>query len=119
MINCDSNHDYSLHIVDFGLALDFTKKYKWACNGTPKYMSPKMQFLCIRNKLKPDTGYWKMSVQMNFKMCDIYSLGLSFLRLILKSRILFLIGDGNQKISWIHLNDLSELFYKISKINYA
>ena len=41
------------------------------------------------------------------------------LRLILKSRILFLIGDGNQKISWIHLNDLSELFYKISKINYV
>ena len=41
------------------------------------------------------------------------------LRLILKSRILSLIGDGNQKISWIHLNDLSELFYKISKINYS
>ena len=40
------------------------------------------------------------------------------LRLILKSRILSFVGDGNQKISWIHLNDLSELFYKISKINY-
>ena len=40
------------------------------------------------------------------------------LRLISKSRFLSLIGNGNQKISWIHLNDLSELFYKISQKNY-
>ena len=40
------------------------------------------------------------------------------LRLISKSRILSLIGNGDQKISWIHLNDLTELFYKISQKNY-
>lgn len=40
------------------------------------------------------------------------------LRMILKSRVLFLIGNGNQKISWIHINDLSQLFYKLSLINY-
>ena len=40
------------------------------------------------------------------------------LRLISKPRILSLIGNGNQKISWIHLNDLTELFYKISQKNY-
>ena len=40
------------------------------------------------------------------------------LRLISKSRILSFIGNGDQKISWIHLNDLTELFYKISQKNY-
>ena len=40
------------------------------------------------------------------------------LRLISKSRFLSFIGNGNQKISWIHLNDLTELFYKISQKNY-
>ena len=40
------------------------------------------------------------------------------LRLILKSRILSFIGNGNQKISWIHLSDLSKLFYNISLKNY-
>ena len=40
------------------------------------------------------------------------------LRLISKSRILSLIGNGNQKISWIHLSDLSRLFYQISQKNY-
>jgi len=40
------------------------------------------------------------------------------LRLISKPRILSLIGNGDQKISWIHLNDLTELFYKISQKNY-
>ena len=40
------------------------------------------------------------------------------LRLISKSRILSLIGNGDQKISWIHLNDLTELFYNISQKNY-
>ena len=40
------------------------------------------------------------------------------LRLISKSRFLSLIGNGDQKISWIHLNDLTELFYKISQKNY-
>ena len=40
------------------------------------------------------------------------------LRLISKSQILSLIGNGDQKISWIHLNDLTELFYKISQKNY-
>jgi len=40
------------------------------------------------------------------------------LRLISKSRILSLIGNGNQKISWIHLSDLSRLFYRISQKNY-
>ena len=40
------------------------------------------------------------------------------LRLISKSRFLSFIGNGDQKISWIHLNDLTELFYKISQKNY-
>ena len=40
------------------------------------------------------------------------------LRLISKSRFLSFIGNGNQKISWIHLNDLTKLFYKISQKNY-
>ena len=40
------------------------------------------------------------------------------LRLISKSRFLSFIGNGNQKISWIHLNDLTELFYTISQKNY-
>ena len=40
------------------------------------------------------------------------------LRLILKSRVLFLIGNGNQKISWIHIDDLSEIFYNLSSNNY-
>ncbi len=40
------------------------------------------------------------------------------LRLISKSRFLSFIGNGDQKISWIHLDDLSELFYKISQKNY-
>ena len=40
------------------------------------------------------------------------------LRLISKSRFLSFIGNGGQKISWIHLNDLTELFYKISQKNY-
>ena len=40
------------------------------------------------------------------------------LRLISKSRFLTLIGNGNQKISWIHLSDLSKLFYQISQKNY-
>ena len=40
------------------------------------------------------------------------------LRLILKSRILSFIGSGNQKISWIHVRDLSKLFYKISQKNF-
>ena len=40
------------------------------------------------------------------------------LRLITKSRFLSFIGNGDQKISWIHLNDLTELFYKISQKNY-
>ena len=40
------------------------------------------------------------------------------LRLISKSRFLSFIGNGDQKISWIHLNDLTELFYNISQKNY-
>ena len=40
------------------------------------------------------------------------------LRFILNSRILFLVGNGNQKISWIHIEDLSEIFYKLSLKNY-
>ncbi len=40
------------------------------------------------------------------------------LRLSTKSRFLSFVGNGDQKISWIHLNDLSELFYKISQKNY-
>lgn len=40
------------------------------------------------------------------------------LRLISKSRFLSFVGNGDQKISWIHLNDLTELFYKISQKNY-
>ena len=40
------------------------------------------------------------------------------LRLISKSRFLSFIENGDQKISWIHLNDLTELFYKISQKNY-
>ena len=40
------------------------------------------------------------------------------LRLITRSKILFFVGNGNQKISWIHLNDLSKLFYQISLKNF-
>jgi len=40
------------------------------------------------------------------------------LRFLSKSRVLFLIGNGNQKISWIHINDLSEIFYNLSLKNY-
>ena len=57
------------------------------------------------------------TVRIGMVFCELGGI-IKVLRLISKSRILSLIGNGDQKISWIHLNDLTELFYKISQKNY-
>jgi len=57
------------------------------------------------------------TVRIGMVFCELGGI-IKVLRLIPKSRILSLIGNGDQKISWIHLNDLTELFYKISQKNY-
>ena len=57
------------------------------------------------------------TVRIGMVFCELGGL-IKVLRLISKSRFLSFIGNGDQKISWIHLNDLTELFYKISQKNY-
>ena len=57
------------------------------------------------------------TVRIGMVFCELGGI-IKVLRLISKPRILSLIGNGDQKISWIHLNDLTELFYKISQKNY-
>ena len=57
------------------------------------------------------------TVRIGMVFCELGGI-IKVLRLISKFRILSLIGNGDQKISWIHLNDLTELFYKISQKNY-
>ena len=57
------------------------------------------------------------TVRIGMVFCELGGI-IKVLRLISKSRFLSFIGNGDQKISWIHLNDLSELFYKISQKNY-
>ena len=57
------------------------------------------------------------TVRIGMVFCELGGI-IKVLRLISKSRFLSLIGNGDQKISWIHLDDLSELFYKISQKNY-
>ena len=57
------------------------------------------------------------TVRIGIVFCELGGI-IKVLRLISKSRFLFFIGNGDQKISWIHLNDLTELFYKISQKNY-
>ena len=57
------------------------------------------------------------TVRIGMVFCELGGI-IKVLRLISKSRFLSLIGNGDQKISWIHLNDLTELFYKISQKNY-
>ena len=57
------------------------------------------------------------TVRIGMVFCELGGI-IKVLRLISKSRILSFIGNGDQKISWIHLNDLTELFYKISQKNY-
>ena len=57
------------------------------------------------------------TVRIGMVFCELGGI-IKVLRLISKSRILSLIGNGDQKISWIHLNDLTELFYNISQKNY-
>ena len=56
------------------------------------------------------------TVRIGMVFCELGGI-IKVLRLISKPRILSLIGNGDQKISWIHLNDLTELFYKISQKN--
>ena len=57
------------------------------------------------------------TVRIGMVFCELGGI-IKVLRLISKSRFLSFVGNGDQKISWIHLNDLSELFYKISQKNY-
>ena len=57
------------------------------------------------------------TVRIGMVFCELGGI-IKVLRLISKSRFLSFIGNGDQKISWIHLNDLTELFYKISQKNY-
>ena len=57
------------------------------------------------------------TVRIGMVFCELGGI-IKVLRLISKSRFLSLIGNGDQKISWIHLNDLTELFYKITQKNY-
>ena len=57
------------------------------------------------------------TVRIGMVFCELGGI-IKVLRLISKSRFLSFIGNGDQKISWIHLDDLSELFYKISQKNY-
>ncbi len=57
------------------------------------------------------------TVRIGMVFCELGGI-IKFLRLILKSRFLSFIGNGDQKVSWIHLDDLTELFYKISQKNY-
>ena len=57
------------------------------------------------------------TIRIGMVFCELGGI-IKVLRLISKPRILSLIGNGDQKISWIHLNDLTELFYKISQKNY-
>tara|TARA_B100000963_G_scaffold352520_1_gene365815 strand:+ start:465 stop:1361 length:897 start_codon:yes stop_codon:yes gene_type:complete len=57
------------------------------------------------------------TVRIGMVFCELGGM-IKVLRLISKSRFLSFIGNGDQKISWIHLNDLTELFYKISQKNY-
>ena len=57
------------------------------------------------------------TVRIGMVFCELGGI-IKVLRLISKSRFLSFIGNGDQKISWIHLDDLSELFYKLSQKNY-
>ena len=57
------------------------------------------------------------TVRIGMVFCELGGI-IKVLRLISKSRFLSFIGNGDQKISWIHLNDLTELFYNISQKNY-
>ena len=57
------------------------------------------------------------TVRIGMVFCELGGI-IKVLRLISKSRFLSFIGNGDQKISWIHLNDLTKLFYKISQKNY-
>ena len=57
------------------------------------------------------------TVRIGMVFCELGGI-IKVLRLISKSRFLSFVGNGDQKISWIHLNDLTELFYKISQKNY-
>ena len=57
------------------------------------------------------------TVRIGMVFCELGGI-IKVLRLISKSRFLSFIGNGDQKISWIHLNNLTELFYKISQKNY-
>ena len=57
------------------------------------------------------------TVRIGMVFCELGGI-IKVLRLISKSKFLSFIGNGDQKISWIHLNDLTELFYKISQKNY-
>ena len=57
------------------------------------------------------------TVRIGMVFCKLGGI-IKVLRLISKSRFLSFVGNGDQKISWIHLDDLSELFYKISQKNY-
>ena len=57
------------------------------------------------------------TIRIGMVFCELGGI-IKVLRLISKSRFLSFIGNGDQKISWIHLDDLSELFYKISQKNY-
>ena len=57
------------------------------------------------------------TVRIGMVFCELGGI-IKVLRLISKSRFLSFIGNGDQIISWIHLNDLTELFYKISQKNY-
>ena len=54
------------------------------------------------------------TVRIGMVFCELGGI-IKVLRLISKSRFLSFIGNGDQKISWIHLNDLTELFYQISQ----
>ena len=57
------------------------------------------------------------TVRIGMVFCELGGI-IKVLRLISKSRFLSFVGNGDQKISWIHLNDLTELFYQISQKNY-
>ena len=57
------------------------------------------------------------TVRIGMVFCELGGI-IKVLRLISKSRFLSFIGNGDQKVSWIHLDDLTELFYKISQKNY-
>ena len=49
------------------------------------------------------------TVRIGMVFCELGGI-IKVLRLISKSRFLSFIGNGDQKISWIHLNDLTKLF---------